>query len=162
HLDADRALAHLVDEAAHHVEGDVRLEQGPPHLAQRRVDVRGGERPAPGQAGENAAELFRQAVEHLGPCALSHSSPLPGWGRAGGGTRRFKPKRRNPLTPTLSPSGRGRRIQTHLRPRAHRAVGRWPPASTGRSAKRIYGSIESGRNLGRQTGQVKAAQTGQV
>ena len=39
HRDADRVLLHLLDERAHHIERDVRLEQRTAHLAHRRVDV---------------------------------------------------------------------------------------------------------------------------
>ena len=38
-LRADGAVAHLVGEGAHHLEGDVGLEQRAADLAQRRVDV---------------------------------------------------------------------------------------------------------------------------
>ena len=55
---------HLVDEGAHHVERDVGLEQRAAHLAQRGVDVGLGQRAAPRQAVENAAEPFGQTVEH--------------------------------------------------------------------------------------------------
>ena len=53
-VDADRALLHLLDEAARHVERDVGLEQRAADLAQRRVDVLLRQRAEPGQAVENA------------------------------------------------------------------------------------------------------------
>ena len=64
-FDADGALLDLVDEGARHVERDVGLEQRAAHLAQRRIDVGFAQRAAPGQAVENAAELFRQVVEQV-------------------------------------------------------------------------------------------------
>ena len=63
-LDADGMAFDLVDKGAHHVEGDVGLEQRAAHFAQRRIDVGLGQRAAPRQAVENAAEPFRQRVEH--------------------------------------------------------------------------------------------------
>ena len=65
HLDADRVALHLLGEGAHHVERHVGFEQRAAHLAQRRVDVGLGQRAAPREAVENAAELFRQRVEHV-------------------------------------------------------------------------------------------------
>ena len=79
-LDADGLALHLVDEGAHHVERDVGLEQRAAHLAQRRVDVLLGQRTAPRQAVENAAEPFRQGIEHLD--LHSPLSSLPGRIRA--------------------------------------------------------------------------------
>ncbi len=55
----------LVDEGAHHVEGNVGLEQRAAHFAQGRIDIGLGQRPPPRQAVENAAEPFGQRVEHL-------------------------------------------------------------------------------------------------
>jgi hypothetical protein len=60
--------AQLVGERAHHVERHVRFEQRATHLAQRRIDVGFRQRAAPRQAIEDAAKLFRQAVEHRCPC----------------------------------------------------------------------------------------------
>ncbi len=53
-VDADRALLHLLDEGARHVERDVGLQQRAANLAQRRVDVLLRQRAAPRQAVENA------------------------------------------------------------------------------------------------------------
>ena len=53
-----------IDESARHIERDVGLEQRAAHLAQRRVDIGFAERAAAGQAVEDAAEFFRQRVEH--------------------------------------------------------------------------------------------------
>ena len=64
-VDADRALLHLIDEGARHVERDVGLQQRAANLAQRRVDVLLRQRAAPRQAVENAAKLFGQAIEQL-------------------------------------------------------------------------------------------------
>ena len=61
---ADRAVAHLVGEGAHHVERDVGLEQRAAHFAQRLVDVGLGERAAPRELVENAGELVGKALEH--------------------------------------------------------------------------------------------------
>jgi hypothetical protein len=62
--DADRALAHLVDEGAGYIERDVGLDEGAAHLAQRGVDISLGERTAAGEPVEDAGQSFRQAVEH--------------------------------------------------------------------------------------------------
>ena len=64
HLDADRVLLDALGEGARHVERDVGFEQRAAHLAQRRIDVGFGERAAAGEAVENAAEPFRQGIEH--------------------------------------------------------------------------------------------------
>ena len=53
-LDTDRALTQLLDEAAHHVERDVGLEQRTAHLARGRIHVGGRKRAASGEAVENA------------------------------------------------------------------------------------------------------------
>ena len=97
---ADRLLAHLVDERAHHVERDVGLEQGAAHLAHGGIDVSFRQRTAPRQPIENASKLFRQIVEH-----------------------------RRTVSRCSCPVG-DVKFQTRLRPRAHSAVGRWPPASS--------------------------------
>ncbi len=64
HRRADRLGARAVDEGAHHLERDIRLEQGAAHLAHRRVDVLLGEGAAAGQLIEYAGELFGKALEH--------------------------------------------------------------------------------------------------
>ena len=64
-LDADRALAKLVDEACYHVERDIGFEQRAPHLPRRGIDIGGGEGAAPGQPVENSRQLVGQAIEHL-------------------------------------------------------------------------------------------------
>ena len=61
---ADRSRSRAVDERAHHLERDVRLEQRAPHLAHRRVDVLLREGAAAGQFVQYAGELFGQALEH--------------------------------------------------------------------------------------------------
>ena len=117
---ADGLLAHLVGERAHDFERDVGLEQRAAHLAHGRVDVGLGERAAARQPIQNAAKLFRQIVEHVGP------------------------------------------HQTRLRPRAHSAVGRWPPASRDRSAgrKESLFEISAGLKAARPKSQEIAAGTG--
>ena len=78
-LDADGVAFDLVNEGAHHVEGDVGLEQRAAHFAQRGIDVGLGQRTAPRQAVENAAEPFRQRVEHrFLPSALVPYPARPG------------------------------------------------------------------------------------
>ena len=56
--------ARAVDERAHDLERDVRLEQRAPHLAHRGVDVLLREGAAAGQFIQYAGELFGQALEH--------------------------------------------------------------------------------------------------
>ena len=76
HVDADRALLHLVGERARDIERDVGLEQRAPHLAQRRVDVRLRQRPAPGQAVEDCAERSERLsniVSSLGRAARART-----------------------------------------------------------------------------------------
>ena len=63
-LDSDGVAFDLVDEGARHVERDVGFEQRAAHLAQRRIDVGLGERAAPRQAIEDAAEPFGERIEH--------------------------------------------------------------------------------------------------
>ena len=53
-LDPDGALAQFLDEGARHLERHVSLEQRPPHLPRRRIDIGRGERTAPRQAIEDA------------------------------------------------------------------------------------------------------------
>ena len=55
---ADRLGLHLVDEVAHHIERDVRLEQGAAHLAHRLADVALGQRAATRQLVENAGQAI--------------------------------------------------------------------------------------------------------
>jgi hypothetical protein len=107
HGGADRLLADPFGKASNDVERDVRLQQGAPHLAHGRIDIGFRQRAAPRQPIKNATQLFRQIVEQVRrPVALSHPS-----------------RRRLRLLLRM------RLFQTPLRPRAHRAVGRWPPAS---------------------------------
>ena len=54
HIRADGAAAHLVDEGTHDIEGDVRLQQGAPDLAERHVDVRLAQGAAAPELVENA------------------------------------------------------------------------------------------------------------
>ena len=61
---ADRLGAGAVDERAHDLERDVRLEQRAAHLAHRGVDVLLGEGAAAGQFIQYAGELFGKALEH--------------------------------------------------------------------------------------------------
>src|SRR5262245_39556438 len=57
-------------------------------------------------------------------------------------------------------AGNDRNSKRQMRPRAHRAVGRWPPAShrTGRRGN-VTSRHESAGNLGTAAGQVKVAST---
>ena len=64
HRRADRLGPRAVDEGAHDLQRDVRLEQGAPHFAHRGVDVLLRERAAAGQLVQYAGELFRKALEH--------------------------------------------------------------------------------------------------
>ena len=64
HVDADRALLHLLGEAARDVERHVGLEQRAPHFAQRRLDIGFRQRAAPGQPVEDAVQPFGEIVEH--------------------------------------------------------------------------------------------------
>ena len=61
---ADRLGAGAVDEGAHDLERDVRLEERAPHFAHRGVDVLFREGAAAGQLVQYAGELFGQALEH--------------------------------------------------------------------------------------------------
>ena len=61
---ADRLGARPVDERAHDLERDVRLEQRATHFAHGGVDVFLGEGAAAGEFIQNAGELFGQALEH--------------------------------------------------------------------------------------------------
>ena len=96
---ANRLFADLVDKGPHHVERDVGLEHRAAHLAHGGIDVGFRQRTAPRQPIENASKLFRQIVEH-----------------------------RRTVSRCSGPEG-DVKFQTRLRPRAHSAVGRWPPAS---------------------------------
>src|SRR4029079_3735277 len=64
HFDADGLFLDAFNERARHIERDVRLEQCTAHLAQCGVDARFAEWAAAGEAVENAAQFFRQRVEH--------------------------------------------------------------------------------------------------
>jgi len=57
-IGADGAFADLLDEAAHHVEGDVGFQQRPAHLAQRRRNIGLGQRATPGQRVEDAGKAI--------------------------------------------------------------------------------------------------------
>src|SRR5262249_35145402 len=116
------------------------------HLARGRVDVGGRERAAPREPVEDAGELVGQAVEHA---ALRVS--LVGW--VGADRRQIHRGICNVrliwwvtalgARPTL----RNRGSQNQLRPRAQRAVGRWPPASRDRSADWQSGLPEERESL---------------
>ncbi len=88
HLDADRALAQPVHEFAHHVEGDVGLEQGPADLARSGVDVGSGQRAAARQPVENAGQLVGQAFEHPNTDSARGRTALSGVGLRPHGTGR--------------------------------------------------------------------------
>ena len=61
---ADRLLADLLREAAHHFEGDVGFEQRAPHLAEGRGDVGFRERTPTGEPREDTGQAVGQAFEH--------------------------------------------------------------------------------------------------
>src|SRR5262249_9684561 len=130
-FDPDGVALHLVDEGAHHVERDVGFEQGTPHFAQRGIDVRLGERAAPRQPIEDSAEPFGERIEHL--------VPRPGFVIAGLNPaihplREQMDARVKPGHDAVSVCPRS--STKHLRrPRAHCAVGRWPPAC--RAGRRV-------------------------
>ena len=168
---ADSLLAHLLGEGTHHFERDVGLQQRAAHLAHRGIDIGLGQRAAARQPIENATKLFRQIVEH-GPINLS--SPRPGGERGriappaslrsrrqlssairvrGHPDREVETPHPDPL-----PMGEGAlracrylvtqsHSKTRLRPRAHRAVGRWPPASQDRAAGRKEQSFRESRRI---------------
>ena len=119
HGGADRLLAHLVGERAHHVERDVGLKQRAAHFAHGGVDIGLRQRTAPCQPIENASKLFRQIVEH-----------------------------RRTVSRCSCPVGEVK-FQTRLRPRAHSAVGRWPPASGAgrRVEKNVFSRIAAFKPL---------------
>ena len=75
HVDADRALLHLLDEGARHFERHVGLEQRAAHLAHRLVDVGLGQRAAPRQAVEHSGQAIRQVVEHRAPSGRGRPDP---------------------------------------------------------------------------------------
>src|SRR5690606_33811074 len=93
-------------EAAHHVQRHIGLEQGAAHFAHGLGHVALGKGAASTQPVENAAEAVLQSVEHR----FSNSSGPGGY---------------------LGPDVGHRTEQRKTRPRAHRAVGRGPPASSG-------------------------------
>ena len=102
-VDADRALLHLLDEGARHVERDVGLEQRAAHLAQRRVDVGLRQRAAPRQAVEHAAKAIRQVVEQ-------RATPQS-WPRAAGQQTRRRPRAHRAVGRWPPASGTGRRVE---------------------------------------------------
>ena len=63
-LGADGAVAHLLDEGAHHFQRHVGLDQGAADLAQSRLDVLGRESAAAAQAIEDFPKAIAQAFEH--------------------------------------------------------------------------------------------------
>ena len=75
HLDADRALFHLLGEAARHIERHVGFQERAPDLAQRRVNVRFRQRAAPRQAVEDSVQAFRKTVEHRQLSSVTTKSP---------------------------------------------------------------------------------------
>ena len=107
HLDADGLLLYLVDEGARHVERDVGFQQRAAHLAHRRIDVGFRQRAAPRQAIENAGQVFPTGCRTSSSCFTSSFETPP---------------------PAAPQDEAAKHI---LRPRAHRAVGRGPPASQG-------------------------------
>ena len=108
-FDADRALLQLDDEIAHHVERDVRFQEGAPYLARSGVHVGGGERAAPRQPVENAGQLVRKGFKHAEPSFLAYSFIIPG---------------SRPGMTEMGTCGRKSNVKHQSRPRAHRAVGR--------------------------------------
>ncbi len=71
HALADGLLAHRGEEVADHRQGDIGLEQGHAHLAQRRIDIGLGQRAAPRQPPEDIAQPFCQLLEHRQPIAAN-------------------------------------------------------------------------------------------
>ena len=71
HAGADSLLGYLVDEAAHHRQGNIGLQQGDAHFAHGIANVLFFQRAATTQLVEDATEANRQTVEHatrlLGP-----------------------------------------------------------------------------------------------
>ena len=63
---SDKSFAQPLDDAAHHGEVDVRLEQREPDVAQDRVDRTGIESPATAQPVECATQALLQGIEHGG------------------------------------------------------------------------------------------------
>jgi hypothetical protein len=63
-LVADHLGANRVDEAFHHRQGNICLQQRHAHLAQCVGDVLVGEAPAAAQAFHHALQAFSQFVEH--------------------------------------------------------------------------------------------------
>ena len=90
---ANRLGARAIDERAHDLERDVRLEQRAPDLAHRGVDVLLREGASAGQFIEYAGELFGQALEH----------EARSFGAAEGGTDdNIAPPYRLPIRPLFS------------------------------------------------------------
>ena len=135
---ADRLLADVFGKTSDHVERDVGLEQRAAHLAHRGIDVgfRSAHR-AP-SADRECHQAFPTDCRTM-PLSLCLSSPCASSQYAA--SRRvircavdsIRSRRR-----CASPAG-CRIFQTLLRPRAHRAVGRWPPAS--RTGRRVEKNI---------------------
>ncbi len=101
HRFAERLLAGLVDEVAHHRQGDVGLEQGDAHLAHRRVDVLLGQHAAAGKPVEDAGKPIAQTFKHsdlatFSACVrpsehLPTTTKAPVRDHADGGPRRPRP-----------------------------------------------------------------------
>ena len=66
HRLADGLLAHRVGEAADHVERNIRLDQGAPHLPHGFAHIALAERTAAGELVEDAGETVREGFEHRG------------------------------------------------------------------------------------------------
>jgi hypothetical protein len=109
-LGPDVLLADAGDEVLDDLEVDVRLEEGQPHLAHRRVDVGLGH-PAPaGEVGEGRAEAIAQGVEHdgsatpwpVGPVVMRPFGDEPnGWCADSGDTEVAAVYRKNVTEPGI-------------------------------------------------------------
>src|SRR5690606_41002402 len=64
-LGADRLLARAIGEAAHDLEGDIRLDQCPAYLAQCCLHVLLAERAAARQSVENSAKPLLKRFKHV-------------------------------------------------------------------------------------------------
>ena len=133
-LDRRRLALHLVDEGAHHVERDVGFEQGDGALraTPHRRPPRSARRAASG--GRGCRRVVRRANRTSCRCPARSS---------------FETR------PSRAPQDEG--LIKHLRrPRAHRAVGRWPPApGAGRRVSTSRALGESARNLWMRPPEVK-------
>ena len=117
-LFADSTHAHLLDEILDHRQGDVRLQQRDPDLAQGFVHVLVGQRAAAGQAVKDTAKTFAQGVEHgvFSPHdAQSRKAPLSEIS-PGGGPRRL------PFAWNMGQSGRACWIAHDVRRRKARRI----------------------------------------